>query len=239
MLKAVVYDFDGTLTPETKPEFKILEKCGMPDGTKNPLFFATVREKAAAEHTDIYDAMAQFILSLMQQAGFQLTDENIALGANQRVYNPGVEEFLANLHQRGIDNFLLSSGLQSYLKHLKIAPDFTEIFATVFSYDQNGEVNGITRVMSADEKAVALREIAEQINGHPDDFSGIIYIGDGPTDVIAMEYIKQHGGGAVLIQHDIDDPDLPIVDASKADLVTIPDFTAGGELAKYIDAQIS
>lgn len=238
MLKAVVYDFDGTLTPETKPEFNILEKCGMPDGTKNPLFFATVREKAAADNTDIYDAMAQIILSLMQQAGFQLTDENLALGADQRVYNPGVEEFLANLRQQGIANFLLSSGLQSYLKHLKIAPEFTEIFATVFSYDQSGEVNGITRVMSTDEKAVALQEIAEQINGRPDDFSGIIYIGDGPTDVVAMEYIKQHGGGAILIQHDIADPDLPTVDASKADLVTIPDFTTDGELANYINAQL-
>lgn len=238
MLKAVVYDFDGTLTPETKPEFKILEKCGMPDGTKNPLFFATVREKAAADSTDIYDAMAQFILSLMQQAGSQLTDENLALGADQRVYNPGVEEFLANLRQQGIANFLLSSGLQSYLKHLKIAPEFTEIFATVFSYDQSGEFNGITRVMSTDEKAVALQEIAEQINGRPDDFSSIIYIGDGPTDVVAMEYIKQHGGGAILIQHDIADPDLPTVDASKADLVTIPDFTTDGELANYINAQL-
>lgn len=45
MLKAVVYDFDGTLTPETVPEFKILEESGLPGGAKNPLFFAKVHKK--------------------------------------------------------------------------------------------------------------------------------------------------------------------------------------------------
>lgn len=239
MLKAVVYDFDGTLTPETVPEFKILEESGLPSGAKNPLFFAKVHKKATAENIDIYEAMIQVILDAVRQAGFKLTDENIALGADQRVYNPGVEEFLANLRQRGVANYLLSSGSKAYLKHLKIAPEFTEIYATVLSYDKNGEVNGIVRVMSADEKAVALQEIAQQVNGRADDFSGITYIGDGPTDVVAMEYIKQHGGGAVLIQHEINDPNLPTVDASIADLVTGPDFSANGELAKYFSTQLA
>lgn len=183
--------------------------------------------------------MVQVILDTVRQAGFKPTDENIALGADRRIYNPGVEEFLANLRQRGVANYLLSSGSQAYLKHLKIAPEFTEIYATVLSYDENGEVNGVARVMSADEKAVALQEIAQQVNGHADDFSGIIYVGDGPTDVVAMECIKQRGGGAVLIHHEINDPNLPTVDTSKADLVTAPDFSTNGELAKYFSTQLT
>lgn len=38
MLKALVYDFDGTLTPTTMPEFKILEKSGLVGGAENPEF---------------------------------------------------------------------------------------------------------------------------------------------------------------------------------------------------------
>lgn len=238
MLKAVVYDFDGTLTPEICPEFKILEKSGMPDGAKNPIFFATAKKMAKAENIDIYDAMARVILDTMKEGGFKLTDDNIALGAEERIFNPGVETFLANLRERGISNYLLSSGLQAYLKRLKIAPEFAEIYATVFSYDENGEVNSTIRIMSAEEKAVALQEIARNVNGKEDDFSGIIYIGDGPTDLVAMEHIKKHGGGAILIHHDETLEDCPAPDASQVDLVTEPDYTVGGELSNYINSKL-
>lgn len=234
MLKAIIYDFDGTLTPQTKPEFKILEKSGLEGGTENPEFFATVHKMAREQKIDIYEAMVRLILDIVKSGGFRLTDENIGLGADERVYNPGVEEFLADLKARGVKNYLLSSGSQAYLKQLTIAPCFEEIYATVLTYDGNGEVNGIKRVMSAEEKSVALQEIAERVNGSPDDFSGIVYVGDGPTDVAAMDYIKKHGGGAILIQRTNMDQDLPQVDASAVDLATGPDFTEGGELAAYV-----
>ncbi len=38
MLKAVVYDFDGTLTPDALPKFAILEKCGLENGTQTRCF---------------------------------------------------------------------------------------------------------------------------------------------------------------------------------------------------------
>lgn len=238
MLKAVVYDFDGTLTPTTKPEFRILEKSGLKGGASNPEFFATVHKLAQERGTALYEAMAWHILDIMKEGGFRLTDENIGDGANDRIYNPGVLEFLKSLRKHGVENYLLSSGLQAYLKQLTIAPEFKEIYATVFSYDDSGEVNGIRRVMTPEEKSVALSEIARRVNGASDDFSGIVYIGDGPTDVAAMDYIKKHGGGAILIQHEKMDDDLPQADASTVDLVTGPDFTKGSELDKYIERLI-
>lgn len=234
MLKAMVYDFDGTLTPTTMPEFEILEKSGLKGGAANPKFFATAHEMAREQGIDIYDAMIRVILDVVKQGGFRLTDEKIGLGADRRTYNPGVEEFLAGLKERGVRNYLLSSGSQAYLKQLTIAPCFEEIYASVLAYDEQGEVTGIVRVMSADEKSVALQEIAEQVNGSPVDFSGIVYVGDGPTDVVAMNYIKQHGGGAILIQHAELDENLPQVNASIVDLVTGPDYAEGSELAKYV-----
>lgn len=239
MLKAMVYDFDGTLTPEVMPEFKVLEKSGMQDGARNPEFFGAARTLATEKSIDIYEAMILVILGTMRQAGLRLTDENIALGAGQRIYNPGVEEFLKGLRKQGVANYLLSSGLQAYLKYLKIAPEFAGIYASILSYNQNGEVNGIVRVMSAEEKAVALQEIAMEVNGKSDDFSGIVYVGDGPTDVEAMKHIKRHGGGAILIRHDDSSLDLPSVNAEEVDLVTEGDFTQGGELANYVNSLIS
>lgn len=239
MLKAVVYDFDGTLTPTTLPEFKILEASGMPGGAKNPDFFAKAHALADSEKINVYEAMIRVILNTVKQGGFKLTNKNIALGADERVFNPGVEEFLTNLRQKGVANYLLSSGAKAYLERLKIAPEFTEIYASVLTYDQNDEANGVERVMSEEEKAVALTEIATKVNGDRHDFTGIIYIGDGPTDVKAMQFIKAHGGKAILIQHDVSDWDLPVAELGQIDLTTGPDFSRNSELTNYINSLIA
>lgn len=234
MLKAIVYDFDGTLTEGTVPEFKILEKCGWEGGAANPRFFTTVRQWSEDRKIDIYEAMALLIMDIVQQAELALTDENFGFGADERAFNPGVEELLDKLKQAGVQNFLLSSGLKAYLEQLKIAADFTEIYATVFKYDQAGRAVGIERVMSTVEKAVALQEIALCINGKAEDFSGIVYIGDGPTDVEAMRHIKQYGGKTILIQHEMIQQNLPSVDVQTVDLATKADYRAGGELANFL-----
>jgi len=46
MLKAIVYDFDGTLTPDELPKFDILESCGLEGGTQNPAFLQRVKSTA-------------------------------------------------------------------------------------------------------------------------------------------------------------------------------------------------
>lgn len=233
-LKAVVYDFDGTLTPEMVPEFKVLERCGMEGGTKNPRFFESVHEMAKQDGIDPYEAMARRILEMMTEEGISLTDENLADGAGARVFNPGVPEFLAFLNSHGVANFLLSSGLKAYLEHLSIAPEFAEIYATTLTYDEDHKITGVWRVMTPEEKAVALGEIASQVNGDAEDFTGIVYVGDGPTDLTAMEHIKAHGGGAIFIQHDGHNPDLPEARDLDVDFVTGPDYSEGGELANYM-----
>ncbi|MCM1343719.1 MAG: haloacid dehalogenase-like hydrolase, partial [Muribaculaceae bacterium] len=234
MLKAVVYDFDGTLTPEPVPKFKILEQSGLEGGTGNPKFFAMVRELSQREKIDIYRAIVLVILDIVGKAGFPLTDESIGLGASERAFNPGVEGFFDRLQRKGIKNYLLSSGSQAYLKQLKIAPYFTKIYATTLSYDEDGIVTGIEHVMTDTEKAVALQEIALQLNGNKDDFSGIVYVGDGPTDVDAMKHIKQYGGGAILVKPKAGESNLPDFDTDMVDLVTETDFTEDSELAAYI-----
>lgn len=236
MLKAVVYDFDGTLTPNPMPIFKVLEMSGLgEDAVNSQQFLELTKEIAQQENVNKYEAMIRAILKIVKDAGFALTDDNICIGANERTYNPGVKELLVRLKQQDIKNYLLSSGSKAYLEHLKIAPYFEEIHASTLSYDETGTVNGIKHVMTDSDKPATLREIAKSVNGTSDDFSGIVYIGDGPTDVIVMDYIKKHGGIAILIQHDNTDPNWPQVDTSGVDLATDPDFTRNSKLATYLE----
>lgn len=45
----IIYDFDGTLTPYAFPKFKILEKCGLKDGSANPKFLEITKNKMEKE----------------------------------------------------------------------------------------------------------------------------------------------------------------------------------------------
>lgn len=202
MLKAVVYDFDGTLTPDALPKFAILEKCGLENGAQNPLFLERVKSTASEKRIGMVDAMIETILSIMREAGVPLTNKQLCLGAEDRVYNPGVEEFLSKLKNRGIRNYLLSSGAKVYLEKTKVAPLFDDIYASTVSYDENGKIIDTEYALTEPEKAVVLRKIAELVNGNPEDCSGIMYIGDGPTDLFAMDYVKAHGGVTIMVHCD-------------------------------------
>lgn len=236
MLKAIVYDYDGTLTDDPMPQFKILELSGMKGGAQSPEFMALVKKVMTQQKVTVYEAMIEVILDTVRDAGFQLIDGNIGMGANERRYNPGVQGFLKNLKDRGVRNYLLSSGSKAYLEQTEIAPYFEAIYASTLAYDSNGEVVGIEHVMTDAEKPVALQEIAMAINGSPDDFDGILYMGDGPTDVPAMKYVKGHGGKTVLFQPK---DSKPWADTSMIDFVSSPDFKEGNELSNYIEGLLA
>jgi HAD superfamily phosphoserine phosphatase-like hydrolase len=239
MMKAIIYDFDGTLTPDLLPKFEILDKAGLEGGMYNPKFMEMSTTKAKNENLELFEAMILVILDTMRNAGIKVTNDNLALGAATRSYNPGVEEFLRALQERGVDNYILSSGAKAYLEQTAIASYFKSIYASTLEYDNNGEVTGIELVMTAPQKARVLANIATSVNGSEDDCSDVIYIGDGPTDLHAMEFIKAHGGKNILVYHDIDSDDvIKMREAEVVDNFVPADFRPGGELWQLVFSMI-
>lgn len=234
MLKAVVYDFDGTLTPDALPKFAVLEKCGLENGTQNPLFFKHVKLMMSENGIGLVDATMETILNLMREANILLTNEQLCLGAEDRVYNPGVEDFLAKLKNHGIKNYLLSSGAKAYLEKTKIAPLFDGVYTSTMSYDENGEIAGTEYVLTEPEKAIVLRKIAELVNDDSENCSGIVYIGDGPTDLFAMDYVKAHGGTTIMVHCDKLSGDFVGGNAA-VDYDIAADYRDGSELSKIIE----
>ena len=236
MLKAVIYDFDGTLTPSVLPEFKIVEAGGLEGGGANPKFFEEAHELAKTHNIDLLDSVARLILKFAKKSGLSLTDKNLALGADKRQYNPGVEDFLKRLREKRTKNYLLSSGLKAYLSCLEIAPLFTEIFATTLNYDENGEATTPKQVMTVEQKAETLRELAQELNGSSSDCTGMVYIGDGPTDIFALEFVENNGGESILVYHDENSDEVKAVREKDAANAYFPaDFRQGSELDRYID----
>lgn len=239
MLKAIIYDFDGTLTPDSLPKFEILDEAGLKGGMYNSKFMELSTTKAKNENIELFEAMILVILDVIRSANIKVTDENIALGAATRSYNPGVEGFLRTLQEKDVDNYILSSGAKAYLERTAVAPYFKSIYASTLKYDSNNEATGVELVMTIPQKARVLADIAKSINGSEDDCSGIVYIGDGPTDLHAMEFVKAHGGKNILVYHDINSDDVAKMrEAGVVDDFVPADFRPDSELWQLVFSMI-
>lgn len=235
MKKIIIYDFDGTLTPYSLPKFEILEKSGMKDGAYNPKFLELSQKRAKDENIDLYKAIYDTYFMIIKNAGLKLTDENFSLGYNNTEYNNGVIEFLNMLYQNNISNYLLSSGLKVFLEKISISSYFKEIYATIFTYNQDYEANGLEFLMSDKNKVIAIKEILYKNNIDNEDCSNVIYIGDGFTDYYAMKYIKEHGGTSIFVYQNLDSKDMQsIKEENVVDFYTKADFSQNSELYNYV-----
>lgn len=231
----VIYDFDGTLTPYALPKFEILEKCGLKDGAYNPRFLELAKETSDKESIDLYTAIYKVYFSIIRENGFKLIDENFCLGAAAIKYNSGVLPFLQRLNSNSIKNYLLSSGLKVFLNRTEVAPLFTDIYATVFTYNENNEADGIKFLMSDKNKVQVIKEICKINGSEEDDCSNIIYIGDGFTDYYAMEFVKNNGGVTIFVYQDPNSKDMIAMQGKDVvSFYTSADFSENSELNSYV-----
>ncbi len=227
----IIYDFDGTLTPYSLPKFEILEKSGMKNGAYNPQFLELSQKRAKEDKIDLYQAIYETYFEIIKNADFKLTDENFTLGYDNVEYNNGVIEFLKMLQQNNISNYLLSSGLKVFLEKVSVASYFKEIYATIFTYNQDYEANGIEFLMSDKNKVIAIKEILKKNGIDNEDCSSIIYIGDGFTDYYAMKYIKEHDGTSIFVYQNLDSKDVQsIKEQNVVDFYIKADFSQNSEL---------
>lgn len=235
MKKIIIYDFDGTLTPYSLPKFDILEKCGIIDGARNPKFLELSQKKSKELNIDLYKAIYDTYFEIIKESNLKLNNENFSLGCDSVEYNKGVIEFLNLLKQNKITNYLLSSGIKVFLEKTSISSYFKEIYATSFTYNQDGEANGFEFLMSDKNKVTAIKEILQKNRINNEDCSNIIYIGDGLTDYYAMKYIKEHSGTSIFVYKDLANKDMDIIKKENiVDIFTKADFSKNSELYNYI-----
>lgn len=235
MKSIIIYDFDGTLTPHSLPKFEILEKCELQNGALNPKFLEISKNKAQEEKIDLYTAIYRTYFEIIQNANLSLSDDNFCLGADTVTYNNGVEEFLKDLKDNGISNYLLSSGIKVYLEKTNIANLFEKIYGTTFIYNNNSEVVGIDYLMNDKNKVEAIKDIIKITGNKQDDCQNIIYIGDGFTDYYAMEYVKRNGGTTIFVYRNKNNQDLKrLKDENVISFSTYADFSCDSQLSKFI-----
>ena len=213
---ALIYDFDGTLSPRNMQEFGFIQAIG-----KSPEEFWQKSDEIA------HDQDASNILSYMKLmfdeakvAGIKLRREDFKrFGKSIELFN-GVTEWFSLVNEYGksrgvrIEHYLNSSGLAEMIEGSPIAKEFKRIFACSFLYDRNGEAEwpGVavdytakTQFIFKINKGILSVRDNKKVNESKEEenkripFPHMIYFGDGETDVPCMKIVKMFGGNSIAV----------------------------------------
>ncbi len=214
---ALVYDFDGTLSPRPMQEYAFLPQIGI-----DPAAFWTETNKVAKEHkADPLITYMHLLYKKAKDAGVRIDrDDLVAQGREVELF-PGVLEWFeaieeytkirAESHGITLRHYLISSGLTEIVEGTPIYDRFHNVFASEYWFDAYDlpypkrviTDTGKTQYLFRINKGV--EDLGENINEHmpeqdrPIPFSNMIYFGDGDTDVPSMAVTRKNGGHAIAV----------------------------------------
>lgn len=214
---ALVYDFDGTLSPKPMQEYTFLPKIG-----EDPKAFWAESNRIAKEQGA--DSLITYMHLMYKKAKARNVridrGDLVALGRDVELF-PGVESWFdeiaeyvriaAESHGIALRHYLVSSGLTEIIEGTRIYPRFHNVFASEYWFDAYDlpypkrviTDTGKTQYLFRINKGV--ENLGHSINEHmpegtrPIPFSNMIYFGDGDTDVPSMAVMRKNGGYAVAV----------------------------------------
>ena len=189
---ALVYDFDGTLSPGNMQEFGFVQAIG-----KDPeAFWAKTNELARKNDADEILCYMFLMLEEARANNISLRRESFGKFGSKIKLFKGVEAWFDMINEYGktlglnIKHYINSSGLREMIEGTSIAKHFENIYACSFLYN-------VDDVAYWPGVAVNYKYLAKEDRPMP--FERMIYFGDGDTDIPSMKVVKEHGGHAVAV----------------------------------------
>jgi Putative Phosphatase. len=256
---ALIYDFDGTLSPGNMQEFGFIQAIG-----KTPKEFWTMSDGLAIgqDASNVLSYMKMMFDEAkkndikLRHSDFRKFGKHIELFSGVRQWFSLVNEY-GDAHGVKIEHYINSSGLKEIIEGSPIAKEFKHIFACTFMYDENGEAEwpGIAvdytaktqfifkinkGILSAHDNKLVNESIAEEKKRIP--YQQMIYFGDGETDIPSMKIVTMFGGHSIAVY----DPSsakrkavaLKLERQGRASFIAPADYTAGGRAFKLVCAII-
>ncbi|HNX68534.1 MAG TPA: HAD family hydrolase [Candidatus Omnitrophota bacterium] len=255
---AIVYDFDGTLSPGNMQEETIFKAYGI-DKRK----FWAKSQKLVRDRG--YEQTLAYLKLLITDPVFRkkpLTRDLLRRLASRVLYYPGVDEgyfdqlqdflkTIPDVAECGIklEHYIVSSGLQAILDGVSIRKYFKKIFACEYDYEKGRPVFPKLVINDTNKTQFLFRvnkgklELTDSINHHmPEEerrvpFRNMIYIGDGITDVPSMTVMHKAGGYAIAVY----DPSKRVprevkkmIAQKRAEHFAAADFRSGSLLVKIL-----
>ena len=214
---ALVYDFDGTLSPRPMQEYAFLPQIGADAAA----FWAESNALAKETRADPLITYMHLMYKKAKARGVRIDRADlVAQGRHVELY-PGVEDWFnaigayvksyAQSHGVQLRHYLVSSGLTEIVEGTSIYKRFHNVFASEYWFDAYDlpypkrviTDTGKTQYLFRINKGV--EDLGQSINQHmpeaarPIPFANMIYFGDGDTDVPSMAVMRKNGGYAVAV----------------------------------------
>ena len=254
---ALVYDFDGTLSPKPMQEYSFLPQLGLDAAA----FWAECGRVAKEQGADPLITYMHLMYKKAKEKGLRIDRADlVAQGASVELFAgvttwfKEIEEYVKIRAERPVGedhgitlrHYLVSSGLTEIVEGTSIYKNFHNVFASEYWFDaydlpypkrvitDTGKTQYLFRINKG------IEDLGESINAHmPEDarpipFSNMIYFGDGDTDVPSMALMRKSGGHAIAV-HAPGGSDAKCVDLFKAgrvDFYAGADYRRGSELFK-------
>ena len=254
---ALVYDFDGTLSPQPMQEYTVLPKIGV----EPEAFWARVNRDARETHSDMMLVYMRHIIEALEAGRINVKREDFAAMAHRIKYFPGVATWFRRMNsyvQRRsqgsvkLQHYLISAGQKEILEGAAIRNEFKRIYASEYHFNHHG-VATFPKVLVTDTLKTQFlfrinkgREgVTESINEHmpeaerPIPFQNMIYVGDGMTDVPSMALTKKSGGHTVAVYDRKRKSGratcVKLLNAGRADFIAEADYRSSSKLSRRVE----
>ena len=213
---ALIYDFDGTLSPGNMQEFGFIQAIGKKPGE----FWQESDEIAIGQDPSNILSYMKLMFDEAREAGVKLRRSDFKKFGKSIELFDGVKDWfrLVNAYGRSkgvkVEHYINSSGLAEMIEGTPIAKEFKRIFACSFLYNKAGEAEwpGVAvdytaktqflfkinkGILSIRDNKLVNESQAEENKRIP--FPHMIYFGDGETDVPCMKIVKMFGGHSIAV----------------------------------------
>ena len=213
---AIMYDFDGTLSPKNMQEYSLF-----PSIRKTPKeFWAETKEFANNNKMDEISAYLYKCIEIANQSDVRTCEKDFSSMGSAITFFPGVETWFDKINdlskKLGLHtmHFVISSGIGELIDGCKIASKLDGIFACRVIYDKFGRpiwpaglVNYTTKTQFLFRINKGIFKVGqdEEVNKYvleearPVPWDRMIYIGDGLTDVPCMKLVRDKGGLSLAV----------------------------------------
>ena len=139
---ALVYDFDGTLTPKTMQEYTIIPRLKL----NSNKFWADILNEANATDGEIMMIYMRQLISHAESLGIKITKDEFTFMADKIKYFRGVKDWFKNINDYikknhkniKVSHYVISAGHHEILQATSIRKNLTNIFGSQYYFDKHG-----------------------------------------------------------------------------------------------------
>lgn len=213
---ALMYDFDGTLSPSYMQEYDFMDAIGI---TEKGSFWDASNRLAESQKSSTILAYMKLMVDKAKEGGISIRRQQFVEFGRGIGFFPGVEQWFELINRKGaemgvnVEHYIISSGLKELIEGTSIAKYFKQIYACSFMYENDKAVwpavavdfTSKTQFIFMINKGILDIWCNAQINdsmpdeGRPVPFQNMIYLGDGETDIPSMRIVKTEGGHSIAI----------------------------------------